>query len=723
MNLVKRTAPLPVVPKENTGPSAAAAAPVVVKEKVDPFGGAKAVVTKQPVAKPVEPVAAPAPAPAPIVAAPAPAPAPAAKKAPVAAPKAMSNWADSDSDSSDNDEPAAAAPAPAPVAPETAPVSSLQAAIAADAAEEEDDGFVTVSKPKKVSAKEKAAADAVAAAEKAAAAKKKKKDKRNKKLEAMTAEGTGPTLNTRAAALETAKQSPQPSPVGDGASPVAQQGQRAPAPTVNARFAKMMDEDKQTVTLTNNSDVAQGQGFVPPAPREPVELKINSRVMQAMDEDRVNRLPAAGLPAAPPPVVQNSRFAAAADADREFTAANRLPPRDAQPLAAANSRFARAAEEDREFQAQRREDRAPPVVQNSRFAAAADADRTNPESAFGRRDEPRGGGELRENTRAMGGRWGDDGGGDDFERRQNQQREIIAEAGQGRAQWGVPRDGGKSWAERHAEKNQGGEYQLSEPPQQMQREFSRAPVAQQPVSTAATAELFAKKEEKKVSGVIALPGETQEQAEARVAKAKQDKEDKAAAEKAAADKVAAEKEVAAQKAAAASAALANVEDDIIAEFASGSKLGKDLAKWVKEQKAKVGKLPSLYKMVLAMLKKQQGASPDIDCKIFSPERYGAAMLAMAGEDRVEEQMQYMFAVQAYCNGIGFPKVGGKSYCAAAFTALYKYDLVETEAQLEYKEDEAEEHEAGKQTVMIQCINWFNFLEEDSDEEESDDDEE
>ena len=208
--------------------------------------------------------------------------------------------------------------------------------------------------------------------------------------------------------------------------------------------------------------------------------------MQAMDEDQVNRLPPAGFAAAPAPVIQNSRFAAAAAADAEYTAANRLPPRDAQPPpAAANSRFARAVEEDREFQAQRREERAPPAVQNSRFAAAADADRSNPDSAFGRRDDERGapGGELRENSRA-GGRWGGDGGGDDFERRQSQQREIMAEAGQGRAQWGVPRDGGKSWAERHAEKMQGGEYQLSEPPQQLQREFNRAPAAQ-PVSTAA----------------------------------------------------------------------------------------------------------------------------------------------------------------------------------------------------------------------------------------------
>merc|ERR1719353_1477737 len=84
----------------------------------------------------------------------------------------------------------------------------------------------------------------------------------------------------------------------------------------------------------------------------------------------------------------------------------------APPPTIQNSRFAQAADADREYQERRREEfeaRGPaPTVQNSRFAAAADADREFQRQRFEEREERRG--ELREHSRA-GGRWGDDGAG------------------------------------------------------------------------------------------------------------------------------------------------------------------------------------------------------------------------------------------------------------------------------------------------------------------------
>ena len=716
MNLSSRTKPVPARPVV----AAPAPAPAPVRERPNPFGGAKAVTTRQPEAKPTP---APAPAPAPASVEP-PAPAPAPNAAP--APKAVSNWADSSSD----DEAPAAAPAAA------APPAEEFAAVTLTAASGTDDGFTTVAKPKKMTAAEKSAAAGAAADLKK---KKKKRDLKGKKFDKLST--GGPVLNSRAAGLEQPKPPTTPAaattPAGDGSVTLTDSG--APAPSVrtppaelkmNSRVMAAMDGDRvnrdtpreeRAPLVAANSRFAraadQDREFdaanrMPPRDETPL-VPTNSRFARAADADRefdaANRLPPRD---AVPLQAANSRFARAADADREFDAANRLPPRDAEPMQPTNSRFARAAEEDREFQQQRREEygerNAPPPEQNSRFAMAAAADRSNPEGAFGRREENREDGPIRENTRTSGGRWGDDGD-DDFARRQSAQREMQGDGpgGAGQSGWGVPKNGGPSWAEKQAAKQQN-----------LAHEEKRAYLAAPVPPSSASSELFKKKEEKKVSGVIALPGETQEQAEARVAKGKKDKKEKEAREVEEKEKEEREQVLAEEKAKQAAAKLGAVEDDLIAEFASGSLLGKDLKKWVVAQK-EMELLPRSYKLVLAMLKKREGASPNIECTVFKPDQWGSAMLAMAGEDEVVAQMEFMFAVQAYCNGIGFPKVGGKSYVAAAFTALYKYDLCEAECQLEYFEDESEEHEAGKTSVVVQCVAWKNFLEESDGDDSSD----
>ena len=51
--------------------------------------------------------------------------------------------------------------------------------------------------------------------------------------------------------------------------------------------------------------------------------------------------------------------------------------------------------------------------------------------------------------------------------------------------------------------------------------------------------------------------------------------------------------------------------------------------------------------------------------------------------------------------------------------MYKYDIAEGEAQLEYKDDESKEYEEGKQKVIVQGLSWFNWLEEADDDSDSD----
>ena len=102
---------------------------------------------------------------------------------------------------------------------------------------------------------------------------------------------------------------------------------------------------------------------------------MNKRFEQLAEEEREKNRPREDYRGPPQPV--NSRFAAAAEADRST-----YRERDERgPPPVANSRFAAAAEADRSTF---RDERGPPPVANSRFAAAAEADRSYPPEDHGR---------------------------------------------------------------------------------------------------------------------------------------------------------------------------------------------------------------------------------------------------------------------------------------------------------------------------------------------------
>jgi len=80
-------------------------------------------------------------------------------------------------------------------------------------------------------------------------------------------------------------------------------------------------------------------------------------------------------------------------------------------------------------------------------------------------------------------------------------------------------------------------------------------------------------------------------------------------------------------------------------------------------------------------------------------------------------MQILWAIQKYCDKLGFPKLDDEYVVQAMFRSMYKFDLALDDAFAEWKEDESDEHSDGKLKAVIQTVNWFTWLEEDDEEEE------
>jgi len=154
------------------------------------------------------------------------------------------------------------------------------------------------------------------------------------------------------------------------------------------------------------------------------------------------------------------------------------------------------------------------------------------------------------------------------------------------------------------------------------------------------------------------------------------------------------------------------DSDVIAEFASGSKLGNDLQIWI----GSLSVVPCVEKLVFHLLTETDKSNPDLECAWAELEKYGAALLSLV-EDDLLKQMKVLFAVQKYCDTLGMPKIDNEYLVQAMFRAMYKYDLADDETFMLWKEDESTEHEAGKLKAVIQTVEWFNWLEEDDDDED------
>eukprot|EP01083_Nonionella_stella_P047687 127636_1 len=402
----------------------------------------------------------------------------------------------------------------------------------------------------------------------------------------------------------------------------------------------------------------------------------------------------------PPPMPTNSRFAAAA-ADREIERERENRERD--------ERRAERGYGDRGDRRPPMDNEGPPPVQaNSRFAAAVAEREVEREGEERQREERRAEREQRFAERG-GGRYGDDRGGDRGgfgDDRGNSGRFGGDRGGSGR--FGNERGGSGRFGRGGG---YGGQQHSEEFLEKTKTVFIRPELPKH---------LQPKKQEEPVlpttQGILTLPGEDEEAAKARIEKKKRDEEEKRLAEQKAAEEAAAKK--AAEEAAAAekAAKAASIEDDLLKAFADGDKLGADLQKWCEEQGSL---LPSVQKLVYSLLTRTQKDSPSTDCEWAEPEKYGAALVSLVGENTLS-QVEVLWAIQDFCNDIGFPKVNDENLVQAIFRGMYKYDLADSDAFDVWKEDMSPEHDVGKGKAIIQTMDWFNWLEEDDEEDEEED---
>jgi len=220
----------------------------------------------------------------------------------------------------------------------------------------------------------------------------------------------------------------------------------------------------------------------------------------------------------------------------------------------------------------------------------------------------------------------------------------------------------------------------------------------------------------KVSVPIALPGETEEEAFARIEKKKREEAEKKAAEEAEAKRLEEERLAAAKASQEAAEKAKAVEGSMLDTFASGDKLGEDLDSWCKEQG---DLLPTVDKLVFALLTKREKTQPKVDCPWAAPSQFGTALSSLCNDNLVN-QIGVLWGIQRYCDSIGFPKLGNEGVIQAMFRSMYKYDLAEEDAFSEWKEDESSEHQAGKLKALVQTVEWFTWLEEEEEEEEEED---
>lgn len=473
-----------------------------------------------------------------------------------------------------------------------------------------------------------------------------------------------------------------------------------PPAVANSRFSAAAEADSSYNSNRNNDDFDNRDRGPPPvvnsrfAAAAAADADRDRSFNQNRNDDRANR--------GPPPVA-NSRFAAAAEADRDRSYNrdrdnnyDRMDDRDRGPPPVANSRFAAAAEADRDYSRDRdrdeydggRGDRGPPPQTSSRFAAAAEADRDrsyNRDDGYGRMDSRDRGPPPVANSRFAAAAEAD--------RDYNRDRDDY--------------DGGRG-GNRHGRDYYDDDQRGYDGPRGDR--YNDAPRYHEPEpQKSSVADLLKPKARPMEENILKVPTKDQS-ANFLAPPSKKEQDDnvlKPRTKPAPVVESKPEKKV---------AAPAPVVDDaaILAEFASGNKQGDELKIWLESQAI----LPSVEKLVFHLLTETQPSSPDVECGWGEPDKYGKALLSLV-EDDLLKQMGILFAVQKYCDKIGFPKLDDEYVVQSMFRAMYKYDFADEETFAMWKEDESPEHESGKLKAVIQTVDWFNWLEEDDDDDEDD----
>lgn len=484
---------------------------------------------------------------------------------------------------------------------------------------------------------------------------------------------------------------------------------------MNTRFEKLADDERE-----NKRDHEMRRGPPPVA---------NSRFAAAAEADRSNRDDFAKRDDRGPPPVANSRFAAAAEADRNYNRdSSDFDERGPPPVA--NSRFAAFAEADKDS---RREshDRGPPPVANSRFAAAAEADRGNRRDDYGGKQDDRGPPPVTNSRFAAAAAMAEQDGGyredrgsrfnrndgtrgsplpqhsrfaatadpDNLERSDRNRNDRDRDGFDSRGEFGG-RDG-------HDRRGRG-DYDAN-------RRFGRDSYDELPKGPAASqepkssvADLLKPKARPMEENILKVP--TREQADNFLkVPSKADNVLKPPEEKKSVPPKTKENSVSI----APSATTLTVDNEaILGEFVNGGKQGDDLKIWLNG----LPSLPPVETIVFRLLTDKEKLNPDVECAWAEPDKYGAGLLSLVQDDLLK-QVEVLFGIQKYCEKLGMPKLDDEYVIQAMFRSMYKYDLAGDEAFMLWKDDESPEHEAGKLNAVIQTVDWFNWLEEEDGEDD------
>jgi len=505
-----------------------------------------------------------------------------------------------------------------------------------------------------------------------------------------------------------------------------------------------MMEQRNSSRSSNNTN-SNNNSYGPPV--------VNSRFAAvAADYDR-ERNDREQLPRGPPPQITNSRFASAAadyekergmmEREREQRDSNSNNNNSGPPPPVMNSRFASAAMDYEKERGERGEDNnnnnpmsrfdrrrgdddnngssrygrdagPPPIPTNSRFAAAMDSDPDYVPAEI--RNE-------RARERAMEqqqGNGNEQRGNDRFGRGDgdNNNRGFGGDNHRGGSRYGDNHRGGGRY---NSNQNRDANGEIILPRGPSWKEDPSGPSAAEdfpPIKKVSANILAPKKREEEtvmppLQAPLTLPGEDEEAAKARLEKARAEKEERAAKEKAEREAREAEEARLAEEARVREAKALEVEGSLLNEFVSGNKLGKDLKQWCADNAAI---LPSVEKLVYHLLTVKEQKNPNPECPWAETDQYGAALLSLV-QDKGYEQMQVLWAIQKYCDSIGFPKLNDEYVVQSMFRAMYKYDIAEPGAFDEWKEDESDENSRGKMKAVIQTMDWFTWLEEDDEESE------
>lgn len=132
---------------------------------------------------------------------------------------------------------------------------------------------------------------------------------------------------------------------------------------------------------------------------------------------------------------------------------------------------------------------------------------------------------------------------------------------------------------------------------------------------------------------------------------------------------------------------------------------------------------SLFAAVSAVLEHVAGVTGAFTSKWYKPDEYGAALKDIVAVRPVKEQVDALYAVQAYCAGLKFPKldVNGKQkkLIEVIFTALLVSEVIDVDTILAWADDEVDRDVPGRVDAIVQMTTMLATLREPDEVEEED----